>query len=70
MSLIIKTSIADFKAWGTGADTKNTIIANGKTAEFDTLIEKTYSEALTAEELNDLLCIDSDWVFEALGIVA
>ena len=68
MKITTETSLVNFNTWSGATETKKTIIENGKSQEFDALIEEIYPEGLTDTQLNDLLWFESEWVFEALGI--
>lgn len=61
-------TLRDFNAWSGAKDTKQTILKNGLSDEFDSLIEELYPDGLTDTHLNDLLWFESDWIFEQLGI--
>lgn len=62
------TSIEDFNAWSGAKDTKETIINEGKTEEFNQLINDLYPEGIEETQLNDIMWHDTDWVYEMLGI--
>lgn len=62
------TSLRDFDAWSGAKDTKETIINEGKSNDFDSLIEELYPDGLTDTQLNDILWFEEDWLFENLGI--
>lgn len=68
MKITTETNLLNFDAWSEAIETKNTIIKNGKSEEFDALIEELYTEGLTDTQLNDILWFESDWIFEVLGI--
>ena len=68
MKVINETSLVNFDAWSGAIDTKNTIIDNFKSDEFDSLIEELYPDGLTDTQLNDILWFESESVFESLGI--
>lgn len=68
MKITTETNLLNFDAWSGAIETKKTIIENGKSEEFDQLIEELYPEGLTDTQLNDLLWFEADWIFEALGI--
>ena len=68
MKIATETSLVNFNAWSGAIETKNTIIANCKSEEFDQLIEELYPDGLTDTQLNDLLWFESEWIFEVLGI--
>ena len=68
MRIFTETNLLNFDAWNGGIETKNTIIKNGKSEEFEALIDELYPEGLTDTQLNDLLWYESEWIFEQLGI--
>lgn len=68
MRIFTETNLLNFDAWNGAIETKNTIIENGKSQEFDALIDELYPEGLTDIQLNDLLWFDTEWIFETLGI--
>ena len=68
MKIISEIGIADFKAWSGAVETKEAIVNAGKCDEFDSYIEEIYPDGLTDTELNDMLWLQDDWIFEALGI--
>ena len=68
MKITTETNLLNFDAWSGAIETKNTIIENGKSEEFEALIEELYPDGLMEKQLNDLLWFDPEWIFEALGI--
>ena len=62
------TTLLNFDAWSGAVDTKNRIIEEGKSEDFDFLIEELYPEGLSETQLNDILWFEEDWIFENLGI--
>ncbi len=68
MKITTETNLLNFDAWSGATDTKKTIIENGKSEEFDSLIEDIYPEGLTDIQLNDLLWYEADWIYAQLGI--
>jgi len=61
-------SLRDFEAWSGAKNTKETIINEGKSEEFDDLIEELYPDGLTDTQLNNILWFEENWIFEMLGI--
>lgn len=57
-----------FNAWSGATDTKETIINEGKTQEFNQLINEIYLDGIEETQLNDILWFEEDWIFEMLGI--
>lgn len=68
MKIIYELDLNNFKAWSGAVDTLDRIINEGKTEEFESLLEECYSEGMSETELNDLLWFESDWIFELLRI--
>ena len=69
MFKIVKESgIEGFEAWSGAIDTKDRIIEEGKTDEFDSLVEELHPDGIDATTLNDLLWFESDWIYDSLGI--
>ena len=60
--------IEEFEPWGQAVETKDTIIDNDKSEEFNNLITDLYPEGIGSTQLNDLLAYDREWVYESLGI--
>ena len=60
--------LRDFKAWGGAVETQEKIIEEGKTEEFEDLINELYPDGLTDTQLNDILWFEEDWIFEQLNI--
>lgn len=58
-----------FDAWSGAIDTKNTIIENYKSDEFDQFIDELYPDGLTETQLNDILWFEDEYIFENLGII-
>ena len=61
-------TLLTFDAWSVAVETKETIIENRKSQQFDQLIEDIFPDGLTDTELNDILWFETDWVYEALRI--
>lgn len=61
-------TLLTFDAWSGAVETKETIIENRKSQQFDQLIEVIFPDGLTDTELNDILWFETDWVYEALRI--
>lgn len=68
MKVTTETTLVNFQTWSGATDTKNTIIENCKSEDFDSLIEEFYPDGLTDTQLNDILWFESDWIYEQLGI--
>ena len=68
MKLHTETNLLNFDAWSGAKHTKETIIENNKSDDFDSLIEDLYPDGLSETALNDLLWFDDAFIFEALGI--
>tara|TARA_R110000868_G_scaffold364036_1_gene626458 strand:+ start:721 stop:948 length:228 start_codon:yes stop_codon:yes gene_type:complete len=68
MKLHTETNLLSFDAWSGAVETKETIIQNNKSDDFDSLIEELYPDGLSETALNDILWFEEEWIFEALGI--
>ena len=60
--------LRDFDAWSGAKETKELILENHKSTEFDELMEELYPDGLTDTQLNDILWFEEDWLCENLGI--
>lgn len=63
-----ETTLKNFNAWSGAVDTKEKIIEEGKTEQFDQLIEELYPLGIDEYQLNDLLRFETEWIFETLNI--
>ena len=61
-------TLRNFEAWSGAISTKERIISEGKSEDFDYLIDELYPNGLSETQLNDILWFESDWVFKNLGI--
>lgn len=61
-------TLLTFDAWSGAVETKETIIENRKSQQFDQLIEDMFPDGLTDTELNDILWFETDWVYKELRI--
>jgi len=68
MIMLSNLSLRNFDAWSGAKETKEAIIKNGKTEEFNSLMSELYPNGLTETEINDLLRFEKDWIFEILNI--
>ena len=68
MKLHTETNLLSFDAWSGAVETKETIIQNNKSDDFDSLIEELYPDGLSETALNDILWFEEEWIFETLGI--
>lgn len=68
MTIKSDISLENFNAWSGGKDTLDRIINEGKCGELESMLEDLYPDGMTDTQLNDLLCFDSNTVFEWLGI--
>jgi hypothetical protein len=58
----------DFKAWSGAVDTKQTILDQHKSEDFEFLIDELYPDGLTETQLNDLLWFEEEWIYKQLNI--
>ena len=68
MKVTSEVTLRQFDAWSGAKETKQTILDNNMSDEFDQLIEELYPEGIDETQLNDILWFDSEWCFEMLGI--
>ncbi len=68
MKVFTDFDITTFEAWSGAKDTKETIINEGKTQEFNQLMEDLYSDGASETTINDILWHETSWVYEILGI--
>lgn len=61
--------LESFDAWSGAVETKEAVIAAGKSKEFEAMIDEIYPDGVTETELNDLLWFDADFVYASLGMV-
>jgi len=61
-------SLENFNAWSGAVETKEAIINADKASDFENLIEELYPDGIEETQLNDLLWLDEDFIFESLGI--
>jgi hypothetical protein len=68
MKTTTETTLLNFNAWSGAIDTKETIIENNKSEDFDFLIEELYPDGLSETTLNDILWFEEEWIFKQLNI--
>lgn len=68
MKIVSEISLRNFEAWYGGEDTLNRIIAYGKCNLFEAILEEEYFDGISANSLNDILRMESDWCYEVCGI--
>jgi len=68
MKVTSEVTLRQFDAWSGAKETKQTILDNNMSEEFDQLIEECYPDGIDETQLNDILWFDSEWCFEMLGI--
>lgn len=68
MTIKSEISLENFQAWSGAVSTLNRIINEGKCSQLEFMLKEMYPDGMTDTELNDLLCHDSDTVFEWLDI--
>lgn len=69
MKIIQEMNFADFEPWSGACATYNRICDENKEFEMEDYLEEIFPDGCTDTELNDLLCFDSEMIYEALGIV-
>ena len=68
MKITKEISLKRFDAWCGAENTLDKIISEGKAEELEFILENLYPEGMDEIQLNDLLCFDPEWCFEAVGI--
>lgn len=68
MKVINECSLDEFQAWGGAERTINKLIAEGKCADAEAIIEDLYPDGITETQLNDFLIYDADSLYEGVGI--
>ena len=68
MKITYELNLDKFEAWSGGEDTLSRIQDEGKDDEFLDLLEETYPNGISEDELNDLLRFEADWIYESLGM--
>lgn len=68
MRITYELDLERFEAWSGGKDTLETIIAEGKAAELEALLEDCYPDGMDETKLNDILRFEEEWLYECLGI--
>lgn len=68
MRIYTEFTLESFEAWNGARATQARIIEEGKSEEFDQLCEDIFPNGCSETEMNDFLWLDSDNIFEMLGI--
>ena len=68
MTITYELDLNSFEAWSGAKDTLDRIQREGKCSLLEQILEDIYPDGMTETELNDLLCFDSESVYEWLGI--
>ena len=68
MKIYNNESLQNLETWCGATATKQKIIDSNKEEEFESLIDESFPEGLSAMELNDILWFEEEWIFENLGI--
>ena len=68
MTITYELDLNRFEAWSGAKETLERIQREGKCEELENVLEELYPDGMTETELNDLLWIDSESVYEWLGI--
>lgn len=68
MKVTNNISLERFNAWSGAVDTKQRIMDEGLSNDFDDMISDLYPNGLTETEFNDLLWFEEDWIYKHLGI--
>ena len=68
MTITYELDLNSFEAWSGAKETLERIQREGKCEELENVLEELYPDGMTETELNDLLWLDSESVYEWLGI--
>ena len=68
MTITYELDLNSFQAWSGAKETLERIQREGKCAELENVLEELYPDGMTETELNDLLWLGSESVYEWLGI--
>ena len=68
MTITYELDLERFEAWSGAKDTLDRVREEGKCSELENILEDLYPDGMTETDLNDLLCFDSESVYEWLGI--
>ena len=68
MKVYSEITLLQFEAWSGAKQTQKRIIEEGKSEDFDALIEELYPDGIDETQLNDLLWFDHEWIFKCLGM--
>ena len=68
MKITSEMSLKNFKAWSGAKDTLNKLIELDKCEDLEFILDDLYPEGLTDTQLNDILWLDDEWIYETLGI--
>lgn len=69
MKIISEIGLSDFEAWSGGEITLERIKAHNKCRQLEAILEEEYSDGISADSLNDILRMESDWCYEMCGIL-
>jgi len=67
MKVYIET-LRHFQPWGRAVSTFETIENAEKLDDLELLIEELYPDGISETQLNDILWVEEDWLFEQLGL--
>ena len=68
MKIHSEISLENFGAWSGAVDTLDKVIEEGKCDELEAILEDLYPDGMSETELNDLLWLEPEQIFEWLGI--
>lgn len=68
MKVFTEISLDNFDAWSGAIETKERIIEEGKSEEFEQLIDELFPEGIDETSLNNILWFEDESIFEHLGI--
>ena len=64
----VTINFSDFTPWSGAVDTWEKINDVGLLDQFEAELETMYENGISDTQLNDLLCFDSDWCLELVGL--
>ena len=68
MKISREMNLRNFEAWSGAKDTLNKLIELDKCEELEAMLEDIYPDGISETQLNDILWLDDEWIFETLGI--
>ena len=60
--------LEEFEPWSGAVETKETIIKNNKSKDFEYLVDKLFYNGATQTQINDFLWFEDEFIFNHLNI--